>query len=78
VVLAGNCLLKLRGQADALPETGDILMLPRGDAHVLQGRDLADGSEHREMEHHDNGVVTVRSNCRPNAASLDLLCGRFN
>src|SRR5476649_3012205 len=78
VVLAGSCLLKFRGKADVQLETGDIVMLPRGDAHVLQGLDLANGGERGEMESRDNGVVTIRSNCGPNAANLDLLCGRFN
>jgi AraC family transcriptional regulator, activator of mtrCDE len=78
VVLAGSCLLKFRGKADVLLETGDVVMLPRGDAHVLHGLESVNGSEHGEMESRHNGVVTVRSNCGPNAASLDLLCGRFN
>ena len=39
VVLAGSCFLKFRGKADVRLETGDIVMLPRGDAHVLQGLD---------------------------------------
>jgi AraC family transcriptional activator of mtrCDE len=78
VVLAGSCLLKLRGQGDMLLETGDIVMLPRGDAHVLQGLESTAGIGHSEMESRYNGAVTVRTNCGPNAASLDLLCGRFN
>jgi AraC family transcriptional activator of mtrCDE len=78
VVLAGTCLLKCRGQADMLLETGDIVMLPRGDAHVLQGLQSTQENGHGEMETRYNGVVTVRTNCGPNAASLDLLCGRFN
>jgi AraC family transcriptional activator of mtrCDE len=78
VVLAGSCLLKFRGQADVRLETGDIVMLPRGDAHVLQGEESSDQSVPREMESHYNGAVTVRTNCGPNAASLDLLCGKFN
>jgi len=53
-------------------------MLPRGGCHVLQGLEPANGSESREMKAAINGVVAVRSNCGPNAASLDLLCGRFN
>jgi AraC family transcriptional regulator, activator of mtrCDE len=78
VVLAGSCLLEFRGQADVLLETGDIVMLPRGDAHVLLGLESTDATGPGEMESRDNGVVTVRTNCGPNAASLDLLCGRFN
>src|SRR5260370_20904697 len=53
-------------------------MLPRGDAHVLQALEATDAIGHGEMESRYNGVVTVRTNCGPNAASLDLLCGRFN
>lgn len=78
VVLAGHCLLKFRGQADVRLETGDIVMLPRGTAHVLQGVDSSDQIAPREMESQYNGALTVRTNCGPNAASLDMLCGRFN
>ncbi len=78
VVLAGSCLLKFRGQADVLLEAGDIVMLPRGDAHVLLGLESTDATGPGEMESRHNGAVTVRTNCGPNAASLDLLCGRFN
>src|ERR1700737_894117 len=71
VVLAGGCLLKVRGQENVLLETGDIVVWPRGAAHVRQCLAPADGSEQADMESRHNGVVTVRTNCGPNAASLD-------
>lgn len=78
VVLEGTCWLKFRGQEDVRIAAGDIVMLPRGDAHVLQGVESSDQIVPREMQSQFNGAVTVRTNCSPGAASLDLLCGRFN
>lgn len=93
VVLAGSCILRLRGRADVLLEAGDIAMLPRGDAHVLaavpvpsttggsNGKTVADAAGmpavDEEMQSHSNGVVTMRSNSGEASANLDLLCGRF-
>jgi AraC family transcriptional regulator, activator of mtrCDE len=83
VVLAGNCLLRLHGRPDVLLETGDIAMLPRGDAHVLacvpeheNGSPAADGSQ--TMQSRDNGAVSIHTNVDESAATLDMLCGRFN
>jgi AraC family transcriptional regulator, activator of mtrCDE len=90
VVLAGACILRLRGRTDVLLEAGDIAMLPRGDAHVLAAVPSAiegdagnvvldaDGAVVvEEMQSYANGVVTMRSNCGEASANLDLLCGRF-
>ena len=91
VVLAGSCILRLRGRADVLLETGDIAMLPRGDAHVLAavapvktgggtGSPVPNSGTpgvDEEMQSHSNGVVTIRSNCGEASANLDLLCGSF-
>jgi len=85
VVLAGNCLLRLRGQPDVLLETGDIAMLPRGDAHLLAGvaehengsaGAASDGSQ--TMQSRYNGAVTIHTNGDKSAANLDMLCGQFN
>jgi AraC family transcriptional activator of mtrCDE len=53
VVLAGSCILRLRGRPDVVLKTGDIAMLPHGDAHMLvavqlvANGDVTAGGEHR-------------------------------
>ncbi|MDR5737627.1 AraC family transcriptional regulator [Caballeronia sp. LZ016] len=76
VVLSGACRVLREGHAPIVLKAGDILFLPRGDAHVLSIDGDAD-SRLDAMQARDNGAVIVRSNCGEQAPALDLLCGRF-
>ena len=75
VVLAGQCQLQRPGTTDLKLTGGDILLLPRGQAHVIRIASAA--LRPRAPESHFNGAVQVRSNVASGAAELDLLCGRF-
>lgn len=77
VVLDGSCTVTRKGCAPLALNAGDILMLPRGDAHVLDIASAGAKAIASEMQAHDNGAVTVRSNCGGALPALDLLCGRF-
>ncbi|VXC36215.1 AraC family transcriptional regulator [Burkholderia sp. 8Y] len=75
VVLDGACTVSREGHAAVELTAGDILLLPRGDAHVLH---VADGDARAvAMQARDNGAVTIRSNCGEAQPAVDLLCGRF-
>ncbi|SAL38346.1 AraC family transcriptional regulator [Caballeronia concitans] len=76
VVLDGTCEVVRHGHPPIALNAGDILFLPRGDAHVLS---IAAGAASKAdaMHARDNGAVIVQSNCGEEAPALDLLCGRF-
>ncbi|SAK70307.1 AraC family transcriptional regulator [Caballeronia hypogeia] len=78
VVLDGACTVLRPGQPPLELTAGDIFFLPRGHAHVLSIQADGHAAAQGTMEAHDNGAVTVRSNCGgAQGPGVDLLCGRF-
>jgi AraC family transcriptional activator of mtrCDE len=81
VVISGQCVLKLGDQPDILLAAGDIAMLPRGHAHLVEVHEKAEAGctgAPNAMRSRFNGAVTIRTNCSEHSAELDLLCGRFS
>ena len=81
VVIAGQCALKLPDQPEISLVAGDIAMLPRGHAHLIElhgNAEIARAGAPNTMRSRFNGAVTIRTNCGENSAQLDLLCGRFS
>ena len=74
VVLAGTCLLQMPGLADLQLGAGDIVLLPRGQTHLIQ---ILGEAKPQPPATHFNGALLVRSNVASGVPALDLLCGRF-
>ncbi|SAL74839.1 AraC family transcriptional regulator [Caballeronia peredens] len=77
VVLDGACTVLRHGHAPLELKAGDIFLLPRGDAHVVSIKPREAGAAAAPVEKHDNGAVTVETNCGGQRPGVDLLCGRF-
>ena len=75
VVLDGQCALRRHGAQDVALVAGDIVLLPRGQAHVIVLPETTLAA--RQPTTHFNGTVLVRSNVASGVPALDLLCGRF-
>ncbi|WP_144107261.1 AraC family transcriptional regulator [Paraburkholderia sp. BCC1886] len=75
VILSGQCSLRRKGGAQVDLAAGDVVVLPRGDAHMISVSGEAAAA--RMPTTLVNGAVPVRSNLEGGPPSLDLLCGRF-
>ena len=75
LVLGGEVRLEVPGSGVLLLREGDLLLLPRGQAHVMRDIDSASGRV-RPITVDESGPLPVRSNT-DGPAELDLLCGRF-
>jgi AraC family transcriptional activator of mtrCDE len=74
VVLSGSAFIK--GEGDAAPQelkAGDIVLLPRGSAHVL--RDGGGAKPGRVRQRENLSVIVSENSGR--GERLDMLCGRF-
>jgi AraC family transcriptional activator of mtrCDE len=74
IITKGSCTLDRAGQPAIVLSAGDVLLLPHGDAHVIQG---GDGGEGRS-----DIVVTRRAAIRVKetrgvAVETELVCGRL-
>jgi AraC family transcriptional regulator, activator of mtrCDE len=74
LVLAGRCLLELNPGTTLTLNTGDMVVLPRGHAHVI--RDIGAHTVVGTLRMERDGPLPVRRNTYGDA-ELDLLCGRF-
>jgi AraC family transcriptional activator of mtrCDE len=74
-VLAGHARLQVADDTEIALCEGDLLLLPRGSAHVVRNATDA-ASDRRPMLLDASGALPVRSNIN-DRAELDLLCGRF-
>lgn len=80
IVISGQCLLEMPGGAGHRRlNTGDILVLPRGSAHVLRN---VDDAQHKELpapvQQRDDGPVRVKRNVPGNEhPDVEILCGFF-
>lgn len=77
VVLEGMCTVLRKGHPPVAVNAGDIIVLPRSDAHVLSIAPRTPGAKPLPIKTRDNGTVTVETNCGDEPVGLDLLCGRF-
>jgi AraC family transcriptional regulator, activator of mtrCDE len=78
VVLGGTCSIVRKGQPTLTLSAGDIFVLPRGDAHVVNVSSSAAQAHSPAVRIQPNGAVNLKSNVHDgDAAELDLLCGRF-
>jgi AraC family transcriptional activator of mtrCDE len=77
IVLRGRCELRLPGRRSALQlEAGTLVVLPRGQAHVLAAAD-AQGAA-RSIRQRPGALVDLKTNLRqPARADTDILCGEF-
>ncbi|MBS0428020.1 MAG: AraC family transcriptional regulator [Proteobacteria bacterium] len=77
IVLRGRCELLLAGQDDSrVLEAGTLVVLPRGQAHVL--RSAEPQGEDRPIRQRAGALVDLKTNLRhPARADTDILCGEF-
>lgn len=75
LVLAGEARLQLPAGEEVVLHEGDLLLLPRGSAHVMRHLDGKSGRA-RSIALESDGPLPVRRNT-DGPAELDLLCGRF-
>ncbi|WP_158884160.1 AraC family transcriptional regulator [Rhodanobacter sp. L36] len=76
LVLSGKGSLQISGGEEIALREGDLLLLPRGSAHVMRDADSATAHA-GSMSIDNSGSLPVRSNTN-GSAELDLLCGRFS
>lgn len=74
-VLHGECWVELPGQIPISIGPGQIVLLPRGAAHLLRSKGVSRPSSEPSERH--NGVLNLYCNTSA-AEELDVLCGHFN
>lgn len=74
-VLHGECLVELPGKAPISVGAGQIILLPRGAAHLLRSK--GNGRPDGELSERHNGVLNLYRNTTA-VAELDMLCGHFS
>jgi AraC family transcriptional regulator, activator of mtrCDE len=77
IVIRGSCLVERMGEPAVRLETGDVLLLPHGDGHVVYGAGASRASEFRAIN------VTYRDHIRvkeTGGAEIDteIACGRLH
>lgn len=75
LVLHGEARLNVSGREAIVLSEGDLLLLPRGNAHVMQDAGGARGRR-RPIRVDADEALPTRTNTH-GAAEVDLLCGRF-
>ena len=75
LVLSGSCRLRLPDGRLAELMAGDFLLLPRGEAHLIVGRDTGARPPPVRVSH--DGMLPVRAN-GDGPPDVDLLCGHFD
>ncbi|RQR67291.1 AraC family transcriptional regulator [Burkholderia sp. Bp9126] len=81
LLLAGRCRLRGPGGRTLKLAEGDFVLLPTGDAHMIDDAGAAPAATARplrDLPASGGAVLPVKSNTdAPDDASVDLLCGRF-
>lgn len=75
LILGGSCIIETRSGRQFALQSGDFLLLPRGDAHAIRGRN-ANGPA-LPLRISREGMLPVRENGQ-GEADVDLLCGHFD
>lgn len=75
LILGGDCLIRLGSGREIALHSGDFLLLPRGDAHVIVG--LRPRGEAHPLRIARGGMLPLRENGE-GEADVDLLCGHFD
>lgn len=76
IVTRGHCLVDRPGRSPLRLGAGDILLLPRGGAHVIRARAAAGGAAPSVSSGYRNAILTRTSDgVEPDT---ELICGRLN
>lgn len=77
LVTRGSCVLDVAGYAPVSLYAGDVVLLPRGDPHLMRGSGtLTDGRSNPAVVIRPNGAVEIASNS--DAPDTELICGRLS
>jgi AraC family transcriptional activator of mtrCDE len=76
IVTAGRCLLERPGRGPLVLETGDVLLLPHGDAHILRAREPGQRPGPPVAIDYSNAIRTKTS--VGVEADTELICGRLH
>ncbi|GLS46660.1 AraC family transcriptional regulator [Methylobacterium brachythecii] len=74
IVAEGRCLMERAGEAPVLLGSGDIAVLPRGDAHTVRG--VSDGAIETARTVETHGAVRLVRNGE-GQPETELICGRL-
>jgi AraC family transcriptional activator of mtrCDE len=75
IVLRGHCVVERQGQAPVALRQGDVLLLPRGDAHVVFGGD--DRQAFRPIHYIGRDYIRVKQT-EGEGIDTELVCGRLH
>jgi AraC family transcriptional activator of mtrCDE len=75
LVTAGHCILDVDGDSPVALATGDIVLLPHGDAHVVRGIDLDPARQRRAIQVRVTSAIAIKSNT--DDPEVELICGRL-
>lgn len=75
LILGGDCLIRLGFGREVTLRSGDFLLLPRGDAHVIVG--TRPHGALTPLRIGEGGMLPMRENGE-GEADVDLLCGHFD
>lgn len=77
LVARGSCILDIAGRAPVSLHAGDVVLLPRGDPHLMRGATTpADGRSQPPVMIRPNGAIELASNA--DAPDTELICGRLS
>jgi AraC family transcriptional activator of mtrCDE len=76
IVTSGSCALERPGHGPLILKTGDVLLLPHGDAHILKGRRPGERSAPPMAVDYSN-AIRIRTTVGV-AADTELICGRLH
>ncbi len=76
IVTAGRCLLDRPGRGPMVLETGDVLLLPHGDAHILRAREPGQRPGPPVAVDYSNAIRIKTS--IGDEADTELICGRLH
>jgi len=76
IVTKGRCVLERPGVGPMILETGDVLLLPHGDAHILRANEIAGRPAPKVAVDYSNAIRTNTSvGVEPDT---ELICGRLH
>jgi len=75
LVLTGSCFLDIAGRKPVPLSAGDIVLLPRGDSHVVRSSVFEEGKPRPPVVIRPHGAVGLASNT--DQPETELICGRL-
>ncbi len=76
-IVDGNCLLIREGEPNVVLQTGDVVILPRGPAHIMASRETTEPVPVPELTSSCNGTVRHIQHGGP-GDTCGILCGTFH